>query len=76
MLGTEIFFLPFIDCLLNGNKIVLACLVIYLLMRNQCNKIMHEAENHGSGVFSECTSGQLPIIRPNTLTLPECFVDQ
>jgi len=28
------------------------------------------AENHGSGVVSERTSGQLPVIRPNSLTLP------
>jgi len=27
------------------------------------------AENHGSGVVLERTSGQLPTIRPNSLTL-------
>jgi len=29
------------------------------------------AENHGSGAVSERTSGQLPTIRPNSLTLPD-----
>ena len=43
--------------------------VMHTLVAIHCSIRGSSAENHGSGVVSERTSGQLPMIRPNSLTL-------